>query len=138
MHTLTIILPIPPRVLNENVHVPHWAIRSRAVKAYKAAAYFAMLNAINRNSKFCQALPLDFVRIVPTMFFATKRRRDDDNWTPALKAYRDGIAKAGVVVDDEFITTLPPALKVNKQRPRVELLIQEIVSESSKEETDDA
>lgn len=127
MYILTITLPVPPRTLNLNAHVAHWRTRYQAEQAYKAAAYYPTLDAINRNPEFRRTLPLDRVELIPTIYFSTNRRRDDDNWAPALKAARDGIAQAGVVLNDSTITTQPPELKVDRQKPRLELLIREIV-----------
>lgn len=136
MKVLIITLPLPPRTLNENVHVAHWSMRARAVKSYKTAAYYATMDAINRNPEFRQALPLDRVELIPAIFFRSPNRRDSDNWNPALKAARDGIAKAGVVVNDETVTTMPPELKIDKNNPRVELVIQETLPPDK--ESDDA
>jgi len=127
MQILTVTIPLPPPILNLNMHIRHWSQRHRPMKAYKEAACLATLDAINRNPEFRRALPLGEIQIIPTMYFARAARRDKDNWGEAFKAVQDGIERAGVVLDDSTATTHPPELKVDRQKPRVELVIREIV-----------
>lgn len=131
MQSLTITLPLPPRVLTSNVSV-HYMPKSGATKRYKTAAFYATLDAINRDTDLRRRIPFGAIKIESTFFFNTDRRRDDDNWGPALKAARDGIAKAGVVRDDTTATTLPPILKLDRDNPRVELVVTETTQNSER------
>jgi Holliday junction resolvase RusA-like endonuclease len=56
-------------------------------------------------------------------YWPDKRRRDDDNASASLKAYRDGVADAGLVSDDSSIRALPAVLDMDKQNPRVQITL---------------
>jgi hypothetical protein len=60
--------------------------------------------------------------IQPVYYFRDKRRRDRDNYAAMLKASYDGIADATSVDDKEFIP-LPCVMGVDKEDPRVELIV---------------
>ena len=60
--------------------------------------------------------------IQPVYFFKDKRRRDRDNYAAMLKSAYDGIADATSVDDKEFIP-MPCVMDVDKQDPRVELVV---------------
>ena len=62
----------------------------------------------------------------PVFYWPMKRRRDDDNAN--VKAYRDGIADAGLVSDDSFIRAERPVFEVDAARPRVEIHLSAIAS----------
>ncbi len=119
MPELKIIVPLPAAVLNPNSRV-NWRKRCKATKIWREAGYIAALDAINR-----EKIPMPFSRatIEPHFFFRNVRRRDDDNFSESLKAIRDGLSDAGVVSDDSDFTQLPPILDVDKDNPRVELLV---------------
>jgi len=56
-------------------------------------------------------------------FYKIKRRRDRDNCLAQLKAAFDGLADAGLVVDDSDFIHMPVRLEFDKANPRVELHI---------------
>lgn len=60
--------------------------------------------------------------IQPVYFFKDKRRRDRDNYAAMLKSAYDGIADATSVDDKEFIP-MPCVMDVDKEDPRVELVV---------------
>ena len=60
--------------------------------------------------------------IQPVYFFKDKRRRDRDNYAAMLKSAYDGIADATDVDDKEFIP-MPCVMDVDKEDPRVELVV---------------
>lgn len=64
----------------------------------------------------------------PTFFHARKGRRDDDNYIASLKGAYDGICDANLVVDDdsEHMTKMPPEFHIDRENPRVELMITRI------------
>ncbi|MFA5186672.1 MAG: hypothetical protein WC551_09370 [Patescibacteria group bacterium] len=58
-------------------------------------------------------------------YYATNRRRDQDNATAALKAAYDGIVDSGLVGDDDIrhMRRDSPEFAIDKDHPRVELTI---------------
>ena len=60
--------------------------------------------------------------IQPVYYFKDKRRRDRDNFAAMLKSAYDGIADATSVDDKEFIP-LPCVMGVDKEDPRLELIV---------------
>ncbi len=88
-------LPWPPKELNPNARVHHYA-KARAAKHYREAAYWLTVAA--------QALPgkhLDITFLPPDA-----RRRDLDNMLASAKNALDGLADAIGVNDREFTMTL--------------------------------
>jgi len=61
-------------------------------------------------------------------YHKTKRGRDDINYMAMLKPAYDGIVEAGMLVDDsyEHLTTLPAEFYIDKEFPRVSLLLERI------------
>ncbi len=131
METITITLPLPPPALSANSRAG-WYAKARATKSYKTAAWLGALDVINRAHV---PVPFDAIEISPTFFFRKRERRDRDNWGPALKAAQDGLERAGVVKNDCTATTMPPVLKIDRDNPRVELVVDE--KETSEEESSD-
>lgn len=90
--TSTIHVPIAvmgrhPLSLNSRAH---WAAKAKATKQWRT---FAATRAHNYPR-------LPFVDVTLTWIVADRRRRDEDNLYPLLKALCDGLVDAGVVDDD--------------------------------------
>ena len=98
MTELALMLPWPPKVLSPNARV-HWAIKSKAAKAYRNACFLLCRQA---------ALPVPAGRALLSLEFIPpdRRRRDDDNCMASFKAGRDGIAEALGIDDSNFVTQL--------------------------------
>lgn len=92
---MEITLPWPPKHLSPNSRV-HWAVRSKAAKAYRQMCYLAALSSKAR---------IDWegeIHLWITMYPPDRRRRDDDNVIGSFKSGRDGIAQALGVDDSRF------------------------------------
>lgn len=67
------------------------------------------------------------VWVKPYFFYPTKRKRDRDNCSAMLKAARDGIADAlrewAIIEDDDCFIPMPSSISVDRERPRVEIVI---------------
>jgi len=118
--TLTVTIPLPPRFLSPNARA-HWRPKAACTKRYRRDAMIAAKAAMGH------APPPLWKRATLQAAFHHKARRlrDDDNAMGSLKAARDGLADAGVVIDDNGFTVLPPTFAVDKNDPRVVLTITE-------------
>lgn len=118
LRELTITILLPPKELSPNARC-HWAKKAKAVKRYRELAHGCTLEALagRRKPRWKSA------EVVIRGYFPTARKPDADNFLAALKAAFDGIVDAGVLVDDNglFLTIEP--LQVDRERPRVELVI---------------
>ena len=92
----TIILSWPLAALSPNSR-QHWSKVSRAKKAARAEGYYATKEALP-GFKHSGGR----IRFTPTAHPPDRRRRDDDNISASLKAYRDGIAEALGIDDSLF------------------------------------
>lgn len=63
--------------------------------------------------------------IKPVFYWPDRRRRDDDNAVASLKAARDGLSDGGVVLDDADFVMAEAEFHVDREKPRVELIISE-------------
>ena len=108
-----VVLPLPDRRLSPNARVC-WQAKARSVKAYRAFS-FSLAQRYPRAWKSAEAQA--------TFFFRDRRRRDRDNLLASLKAAFDGIAAAGVVEDDADLTHLPVRIEVDRENPRVEIIL---------------
>ena len=105
---VTISLPLPDRCLSPNART-HWATKARATKRLRSLARDAASLAIGATG---DALPFATARVRVVYRVRDRRRRDRDNMLAALKAAFDGIADAGVVVDDAALVYLPVEVEV--------------------------
>ena len=108
-----VVLPLPDRRLSPNARVC-WQAKARSVKAYRAFS-FSLAQRYPRAWKSAEAQA--------TFYFGDRRRRDRDNLLASLKAAFDGIAAAGVVEDDADLTHLPVRIEVDRENPRVEIIL---------------
>lgn len=107
MESITITLDLPPRELSPNVK-SHWAVKARAVRAYRNAAKFAVLE-----KGLPASAPWGRCRVRTAFYFAVQRGRDGDNLLASMKAAFDGIADSGLVVNDKGMIHDPPLIEVN-------------------------
>lgn len=110
---LTVELPIPPHALSPNAR-PHFMERARLKKQARIAAWIAAV-AEAQNAGLVDAIPA--AGLVAVWSFKTRRLRDEDNLTGWLKAYRDGLADAGVVADDHAIEWTVHVVTIDRDRP---------------------
>ena len=68
----------------------HWSVKARHTKVWRNWA----------KGQAHEFPPVDAVNVRLTWFVTDKRRRDEDNLVPLLKALCDGLVDAGVVADD--------------------------------------
>lgn len=111
--TLVVTLPLPPRILTPNGR-GHWAAKDRATGECRTLAEMAV-RSIGRFPRW------EGATLRPVFYWPVKRRRDDDNAAASLKAYRDGIADAGLVSDDSQIHAVRPVCERDADNPRVEI-----------------
>ncbi len=96
---IEIELPWPPKELNPNENA-HWKAKITPKAEAKEYAYYMTLS-----HSFGWAVP-EQVAITYTFYPPCVRVRDDDNFIAAMKASRDGVAKA-LKVDDKRFHTQP-------------------------------
>jgi crossover junction endodeoxyribonuclease RusA len=124
---VTIILPLPPKELHPNSR-PHWAMKARRTKKYRADCGYAALDAMNKEGlerpRWKQA------KGIVRFFFRTRARRDADNCMAALKAAADGIADAGLIVNDSGLRLIAAEdwNGLDKGNPRAEIELEEVTS----------
>lgn len=130
MTSLTVTIGLPPKQVHSNFRSrSHWP-RTKALKAYRKEAWAFALDAwvIRRPfSLYMQTPKWPKVRITAT--FHRKDGRgvmDQDNAIHALKAAVDGLCDAGIIANDRGVEWAPVVQLIDKVRPRVELLIEEV------------
>lgn len=95
---IEVLVPFPPADLNPNKRL-HWAVKSKAVKAYRNLCAWHALEAGVR------PMDADKLRVIITFTPPDKRRRDRDNMIAAFKAGADGIADVSGVDDADWVTS---------------------------------
>ncbi len=115
---MIVVLPLPPRELSPNAR-PHWAVKARAVRRYREAAYLSSLAERPVH-------PLPLARVTSRFFFRTRRRRDRDNLLASLKPAFDGIADAKVITNDAGMIHMPVEQYVDRTDPRVEIAVEAV------------
>lgn len=115
----TLQLPIPDRRLSPNAR-SHWWAKSVLTKAGRTAARIEALRVLDGR------LPPKWIkaRMRVTLFHRTKRTPDPDNFIASLKAYCDGIADAGIVVNDRGLWPERPVFVQVDRLPRIEIEIE--------------
>lgn len=94
---MTVVLPWPPKLLSPNART-HWAKKSRAAKAYRAAC-----GTLCRQAGMVAPPSPDRLHLWLDFYPPDRRARDDDNMVASFKAGRDGIADALGIDDKRFI-----------------------------------
>ena len=120
--TVTIVLPLPVKVLQPNCTVG--SIGGRFQKASATKRYRRLADEAVQAEQV-ETMPWDRVIVTAAFFYATNRRRDPDNSTGSLKAVYDGIVDSGLVPDDDHVHMRrgEPSFSVDRESPRVELTI---------------
>jgi crossover junction endodeoxyribonuclease RusA len=113
-------LAFPPLELNPNARV-HRHAKATVVKRYRQDAAAVWAGA--RNARGRQGLPLDGGTLWAHFYEPDRRKRDGDNLLAALKPAIDGMVDAGILVDDDALDHLPICRELDRDRPRVRLLL---------------
>lgn len=119
---IVVTLPLPPKELHPNSR-PHWASKARAVKRYREYAWACAMEEISVIHGFTA---WSEAACTARFHFATRRRRDKDNLLASLKAAFDGLADAGVVLDDSGISHRVEIGDPDPANPRVEITVRGI------------
>ena len=96
---MIINLPWPDKRLNPNARI-HWAVKARAVKAYRDACRVLAIQ-----SGACKLSSDGKLPVRVTFHPPDKRRRDRDNMIGSFKAGADGVADAIGVDDADWLVT---------------------------------
>jgi hypothetical protein len=117
--TVTLVLPLPPAILNPNGKHGHWAARAAALKRCRKLAR----EAVEREG--IETGPWQRVEVKAVFCFRKARRRDGANHNAMLKGYFDGIVDAQLVQDDDSVhwSTLPPEFRAVEDLTRVEITV---------------
>lgn len=111
---VTLVLPLPDKACNPNARC-HWAVKARAVKSLRAAAF-----AEAAATKVYFKHPV----ISAVFYHRTRRTRDRDNAIASIKGV-DGLADAGLFSNDSLVHWGSVTFDVDKVNPRVVLTITE-------------
>jgi crossover junction endodeoxyribonuclease RusA len=125
LESVTIVLPLPSKVLSPNCAVATTGGRfakAAAIKRYRKITKEAI------ESECIDTAPWNKALVEATFFHKDNRRRDQDNAMGSLKAVYDGIVDGGLIPDDtpEHMKRAEPRLLVDKKCPRVMLEITRI------------
>lgn len=120
LESVTIILPLPAKVLSPNCKAATIGGRfaeAAATKKYRRRAREAV------EAECISTAPWKEILVEVTFFYASKRRRDQDNAMGSLKAVYDGIVDSGLIADDtpEYMKRGAPAFLIDRNCPRVML-----------------
>ena len=116
---ITVVCPLPPRQLSPNSRC-HWRTRHKHSKKYREACRVACFTELVSRRRGDVAW--SHARLQATFFYKDKRRRDRDNMAAMLKYAYDGIA-AALGVDDYGFRPQMPEVTVDKDDPRVEIVV---------------
>jgi hypothetical protein len=122
---VTIVLPLPPKVLQPNCTIATPGGRFKKAAATKRCKKIACEAVWDEQ---IESAPWLLVKVWPIFYFGTNRRRDVGNQIASLKAYEDGVVEAGLVPDDDYLhwKLQAPEFLVDKKHPRVMLRIERI------------
>jgi hypothetical protein len=97
--SITIVLPLPPKVLSSNFvagSIGGRMMKASATKKYRRIAKEAV------ESENVESAPWKKASVKATFHFPDSRRRDQRNFESMLKAAYDGIVDSGIVPDDDY------------------------------------
>jgi len=122
IETVTIILPLPDRILSPNR--PPGSLGGRMAKSRTAKKYRQLAKCLVL-AEGVDSGPWQRATIQAAFYHKVQRRRDDVNHLAMLKPVYDGLVDAGLLSDDdsEHLTTLPATFAIDRESPRVELTI---------------
>jgi hypothetical protein len=118
---LVVDLPLPAKALSPNARV-HWRTKANAKAKARGDAKLAALSAIREQKS--AGLPWESVTVQATFYKRTRHKIDLDNAIASLKASFDGLQDAGVIANDSGLIPLPPVFEVDKDDPRVVLVVE--------------
>ncbi len=121
--SVLVVLPLPPACLSPNR--PPGSFGGRMRKASAAKRYRRLAGeAVALERLACD--PWGKATVRAFFYHKQKRRRDDVNHLAMLKPAYDGLVDGGLLQDDDsaHLTTLPATFSIDRQCPRVELLIE--------------
>lgn len=119
---LKVRLDLPPKELTPNCRC-HFMAKANKTKKYRSAA---METAMVAASEAGMSDPMDRASVKATFYCRDSRARDADNALASLKAAFDGLADAGVVTNDRKLRFEPVEFCVDRDSPRVELVVKEM------------
>lgn len=115
--SITIAVPIPPRCLSPNGRA-HWRAKGPVKRAARIDTQILAREQMGRGT-----YKWERATVAIRWYSARQRWPDRDNMVGSLKSHLDGLADAGLIVDDNGLTILPPERLYDKDSPRVELTI---------------
>lgn len=107
VHTIT-IAPSRAMILTANQRT-HWAKRARVARHLRTIGLAAARSQL-------PGVRLERARIVATLTFPDRRRRDPANWAPTLKPIIDGLVDARLLPDDDAAHLVGPDLRIGAGR----------------------
>jgi|TARA_X000001036_G_C20297514_1_gene650955 hypothetical protein len=124
--SIIVTLPIPSPKLSRNytpISKQGIGMVRNLIKRHKILA----IDEIDKLNIYTK--PWEKVETQETYYFKTNRRRDIRNAEALCKAYYDGFVEAGLMADDNhnILTHLPTKLDVDKDNPRVEIMLNRIL-----------
>ena len=121
--SLTVVLDLPPKELSPNFRC-HWAAKSKAKAAHRLhTKEQCVLAAVAADWPVGKALSEPVVKVAH--YNGRNVKIDRDNILASLKAAFDGLTDAGIWPDDCDVTYLAVVREVDRENPRVELIISE-------------
>jgi Holliday junction resolvase RusA-like endonuclease len=120
--SVNIVTKIPSAALSPNSR-KHWRVKHAASKSIKKTTAAGVYIALSLLEALPEDLPWHEVELQATYFHSMKRRRDPDNLIGLLKYPIDALVVAGLLVDDDMITIKPVNRLIDRDNPRLELLV---------------
>lgn len=118
MNSITIVIDLPPRMLSPNARC-HWAVKAKYVRQYRLHAHAASLVALGEAKR-----PYwEKAKLNAKAFFKTRGFPDPSNFMASLKAAEDGIADAGIIINDKALWPERPEFDKDWKHPRIEITI---------------
>jgi len=122
LEAITIILPLPPKILS-----PNCTVATIGGRFAKAAAIKKVRNLASEavEAEHIDTIPWKKVSVGVTFYHKDRRRRDQDNAMGSLKAIYDGIVDSGLVGNDDYehMQRESPGFRIDTEYPRVQLEI---------------
>lgn len=119
---LLIVTKIPSAVLSPNSR-KHWRVKHAASKSIKKTTVVAVRIALDLLEDAPEELPWHDIELQAVFYHPMKRRRDPDNLVALLKYPIDALVISGLLVDDDKVTLKPVIQYIDKDSPRLELLV---------------
>lgn len=121
---MLIDLPLPHKLLHRNGSTRSYMAKARLTKKARGDAKLAGIAArYDANHSH----PWKRATLAATFYVKHHQSMDEDGLIDWLKAYRDGLADAGIVENDRGFTNATPVLVKGDKHPRVEIVVTEIV-----------